>query len=240
MATKTTPKLTQASSLQLAPPPLESGDRLRRAEFERRYQAMPWVKKAELVGRVVYVSPTVRQRSHGKPHAIIMGWLAIYTAATPGVDIGDNATVRLDLDNEPQPDALLRLEPEAGGLSRVGDDDYIEGPPELVVEVAASSASYDLHDKFDAYRRNMVQEYIVWRVYDQQLDWWELAEGDYQALAPDEHGILRSKVFPGLCLNAEALLRGDLAAVLAAQQQALGSAEHAAFVARLGGEAPNG
>lgn len=239
MATKTTPKLTQASSLQLAPPPLESGDRLRRAEFERRYQAMPWVKKAELIERVVYMASPVRA-SHGLFHGFVMVWLGNYALTTPGVGLYDNATVRLDLDNEPQPDALLRLEPEAGGLSRVGDDDYIEGPPELVVEVAASSASYDLHDKFDAYRRNMVQEYIVWRVYDQQLDWWELAEGDYQALAPDEGGILRSKVFPGLCLNAEALLRGDLAAVLAAQQSALGSPEHAAFVARLGGEAPNG
>ena len=98
------------------------------------------------------------------------------------VDLGDNATVRLDLDNEPQPDALLRIEPEVGGHSRVGEEDYIEGPPELIVEVAASSASYDLHDKLHAYRRNMVQEYVVWRIYDQQIDWWQLHEGEYQPL----------------------------------------------------------
>ena len=234
MTTKTEAKPILANApMTPAPPPLESGDRLRRAEYERRYQAMPWVKKAELIEGVVYMGSPVRQRSHGKPHAMIIGWLAAYMAATPGVDIGDNATVRLDLDNEPQPDALLRIEPEFGGSSHVGDDDYIEGPPELIVEIAASSASYDLHDKFDAYRRNMVQEYVVWRVYDQQVDWWQLHEGDYQPLAPDDNGILHSRVFPGLSLNVAALLKGDLAAVLATLQSALNSDQHAEFVARL-------
>lgn len=224
------------STMVPAMPPLESGDHLRRAEFERRFQAMPWVKKAELIEGVVYMGSPVRQKSHGKPHSLIMTWLGTYCSATPGVDIGDNATVRLDLDNEPQPDALLRIEPEAGGHSRISEDDYIEGPPELVVEIAASSASYDLHDKLHAYRRNMIQEYIVWRVYDQQIDWWELLEGEYQHLTSTEDDIVYSRVFPGLCLNIQALLKGDLASVLATQQSSLSSDEHAAFVARLKGQ----
>ena len=236
MTTKTTSTRAIGSSpMTPAPPPLESGDRLRRAEFQRRYQAMPWVKKAELVEGVVYMGSPVRQRSYGKPHSMIMTWLGTYVASTPGVDIGDSATVRLDLDNEPQPDALLRIEPEAGGSSHVGDDDYLEGPPELIVEIAASSASYHLHDKFDAYRRNMVQEYVVWRVYDQQLDWWHLQEGDYQPLTPDENGVVHSQVFPRLSLNIPALLKGDLAAVLAALQTALSADEHVALAARLKG-----
>jgi Uma2 family endonuclease len=147
--------------------------------------------------------------------------------------MGDNDTVRLDVDNEPQPDALLRIEPAAGGRSRVGEDDYIEGPPELIVEVAASSASYDLHDKLNAYRRNEVQEYAVWRVYDQKVDWWELREGEYIPLAPDQTGTIRSRVFPGLCLDIPALLKGDLVGVLAALQAALGAEQHIAFAARL-------
>ncbi len=69
-----------------------------------------------------------------------MGWLWNYSVVTPGVKVADNATVRLDMDNEPQPEALLRLEK---GQSRVSDDGYVEGAPELRVEVAASSASYD-------------------------------------------------------------------------------------------------
>ena len=234
MATKiNTARVISAGAMLPAPPPLEGGDRLRRAEFERRYQAMPWVKKAELIEGVAYMGSPVRQKSHGKPHASIMGWLVCYTAATPEVDIGDNATVRLDLDNEPQPDALLRIEPEAGGHSHISEDDYIEGPPELVVEIAASSASYDLHDKLHAYRRNMIQEYIVWRIYDQQIDWWELHEGEYQHLAPAEDGVVHSRVFPGLCLNIPALLNGDLAGVLATQQSTLNNEDHTAFVMRL-------
>src|SRR5258706_7445575 len=111
--------------------PRESGDRLTRQEFERRYEVMPSLKKAELIEVVVYVGSSVRS-SHGRAHAEIVGWLGVYAAATFGVDPGDNATVRLDIDNEPQPDALLRIEPEAGGRSRVAEDDYIDGPPELI------------------------------------------------------------------------------------------------------------
>jgi len=234
MATKiNTARVISAGAMMPAPPPLESGDHLRRAEFERRYEAMPWVKKAELVEGVVYMGSPVRNKSHGKPHGMIIGWLAAYMAATPGVELSDNATVRLDLDNEPQPDALLRIEPESGGHSRVSEDDYIEGPPELVVEIAASSAAYDLHEKMNAYRRNGVQEYMVWRVYDRQIDWWQLDEGEYQPLTPDDSGIIHSQVFPGLALNPPALLRGDLAAVLATLQSALSSEEHAVFVTRL-------
>src|SRR5438477_2413168 len=121
----------------------------------------------------------------------------------------DNATVRLDLDNEPQPDATLRIAPEAGGRSRISEDDYIEGAPELIVEIAASSASYDLHDKLHAYRRNGVQEYLVWRVRDQQIDWFVLTEGEYLPAIPDESGVIHSQVFPGLRLAVSALLADD-------------------------------
>lgn len=39
--------------------PLENGDRLSRFEFEHRYQAMPELKKAELVEGVVYIKTTL-------------------------------------------------------------------------------------------------------------------------------------------------------------------------------------
>ncbi len=213
-------------------PPLESGDRLTRQEFERRYSARPDLKKTELIEGVVYVPSPVRI-THGRPHGQIMAWLGAYCAATPGVDMADNTTLRLDLDNEPQPDALLRLEPEAGGRSRIDEDDYIEGAPELIIEVAASSAAYDLHDKQHAYRRNAVQEYLVWQVYEQQIDWWELSEGEYVPLEPDRDNIIWSRVFPGLCLHVPGLLEGRLADVLAALRKGLETEEHATFVKRL-------
>jgi Uma2 family endonuclease len=212
---------------------LESGDRLTRAEFERRYDAMPELKKAELIEGVVYVGSPVRLKAHGAPHGLVVTWLGVFTAATPGVRFADNTTVRLDLDNEPQPDALLCIEPAAGGRARETEDDYLEGPPELVVEVAASSASLDRHAKLHVYRRNGVQEYLIWQVLDRRVEWFALEEGIYVPLTPDERGVIHSRVFPGLRLDMHAMEAGDLARVLAEQQTALGSDTHRAFIAHL-------
>ncbi|MBD2776791.1 Uma2 family endonuclease [Iningainema sp. BLCCT55] len=214
-------------------PPLESGDRLTRHEFERRYTAMPHIKKAELIEGVVYVASPLRFRSHGKPHLQLITWLGTYQVSTPGVESGDNSTVRLDLDNEPQPDVVLFIEERLGGQARISEDDYIEGAPELVAEVAASSASNDLHDKKQAYRRNGVQEYIVWRVLENKLDWFSLQNGEYVPLEPDADGIIKSNVFPGLWLAVQDLLAQDMKQVLAVLQQGLNSTEHAAFVQQL-------
>ena len=215
------------------PFPLANGDRLTRQEFERRYAARPGIKKAELIEGVVYMPSPVHFAAHAQPHGVVLAWLVTYCAFTPGVQAADNATIRLDLDNEPQPDALLRIEPEAGGRSRLSADDYVEGSPELIVEIAASSASHDLHDKMRAYRRNGVREYLVWRVYEKQFDWFVLADDVYGPLTPDASGLLHSQVFPGLCLAVEALLSGDVAGVLAALQMGVGTPEHAAFVEQL-------
>jgi Uma2 family endonuclease len=218
--------------------PLESGDRLTRTEFERRYHAMPHLKKAELIEGVVYVPSPVRSASHAQPHAFIITWLGVYAAATAGVELNDNATVRLDPDNEPQPDALLRLDERWGGQSRLSSDDYIEGGPELIAEIAASSAAYDVHDKLRVYRRNQVQEYFVWQVHERRLDWWFLQEGAYVPLQADPQGIIRSVVFPGLWLATAALLAGHLADVLATLQTGLATPEHRGFVEQLSTRQP--
>ncbi len=214
-------------------PPLNAGDRLSRAEFERRYHAMPDVNKAELIEGIVHMPSPVHFLQHGQPHSDIIGWLTLYRAATPGVVVGDNATVRLDNENEVQPDALLRLEPALGGRSRVTEDDYLAGPPELIVEIAVSSAAYDLHSKRRVYARNGVQEYLVAQAYEQRVDWFVLRESVYELLQPDTAGILRSAVFPGLWLPVDALWQGDLAAMLRTLQEGLVSPEHAVYVAEL-------
>jgi Uma2 family endonuclease len=216
-------------------PRLENGDRLSRAEFERRYEAMPDFKKAELIEGEVYLGSPVLHRQHSAPHGQLITWLGTYAAATTNVDFGDNGSVRMDLANEPQPDAFLMLKPERGGRARITDDDYVEGAPELVAEIAASSVSYDLGKKLHAYRRNGVREYLVWRVQDREIDWLVLRDGCFDPLAAGDDGILRSTVFPGLWLDRTALLRGDLAAVLAVVQQGLAAPDHAAFVAGLHG-----
>ena len=211
-------------------PPLENGDRLSRIEFERRYAAMPNLKKAELIEGVVYVPAALRFRSHGQPHGHIMTWLGVYQAFTPKVELGDNPTVRLDLDNAPQPDAVLMID---GGQARISSDDYIEGAPELVVEIAASSVAYDLYDKKRAYRRNGVQEYLVWRVYDCAFDWFSLEAGEYIKLKPDSNGIIRSQIFSGLWLATSQLLSGEMKELLSILQQGLNSASHQEFCQRL-------
>ena len=175
----------------------------------------------------------VRHGRHSHPHTRLVGWLANYETDTPGVEAGDNGTIRLDLDNEPQLDAFLIIRPEQGGQVRISADDYIEGAPELVAEVASSSASYDLGMKLHAYRRSGVREYVVWRVLDRQVDWFVNREGRFELMPPAADGILRSTVFPGLWLDAAALVRGDKATVQAILQQGLHSAEHDDFVARL-------
>jgi Uma2 family endonuclease len=222
---------TQASAVVREVPPLENGDQLTRPEFERRYEAMPHLKKAELIEGVVYVPSPVRYEGHGRKHSALNGWLVVYSASTPRVAVGDNTTVRLDLDNEPQPDVLLRI--TTGGQSHVAADGFIEGPPELVAEVASSSVAYDLHQKLDVYRRHGVREYIVWRTVDNAIDWFVLRDGRYERLSPSEAEIYKSETFPGLWLDATAMLEGDLAAVLKTLGEGIASAGHEEFVQRL-------
>jgi Uma2 family endonuclease len=214
-------------------PPLEPGDHLGREEFERRYRAMPHLKKAELIEGVVYIPSPARFQHHSGPQAAIVACLYNYAAATPGVEAADNATVRLDLANEPQPDAVLFIEAQCGGQVRISDDDYIEEAPELIVEVASSSVSYDLGPKLEAYRRNGVCEYVVWRVLDREIDWFVLIDGEYRRLEPGADGIYRSTVFPGLWLDGKALLGNNHAKVVKCVQLGLETQAHAAFVERL-------
>jgi hypothetical protein len=214
-------------------PPLESGDHLTRHEFERRYEAMPELKKAELVEGVVYMPSPVRFDQHGSPHADLITWLGVYRAATSGIRVGDNSTIRLDLDNEPQPDAMMIVEPSYGGQARIDEEGYIVGGPELAAEIAASTVSIARNTKLRVYRRNNIREYIIWRVDDRAIDWFVLREGQYEQLPRTSAGVLQSEQFPGLWLDADALLRFDLAGVLQVLQQGLASPEHAAFVAQL-------
>jgi Uma2 family endonuclease len=227
-----TPSVKQSITISNPIPPLESGDRLTRHEFERRYAAMAHIKKAELIEGVVYLASPLRFQRHAEPHSSIIGWMWTYRIATPGVRLGDNPTVRLDLDNEPQPDAVLLIDEQLGGRAKLSEDDYVEGAPELVAEIAASSASYDLHDKKRAYRRNGVQEYIVMQVLENKLDWFSLQNGEYVPLEADADGVIKSQVFPGLWLLVPALLTGEMTKVLGLLQQGLDSVEHTAFVQR--------
>ncbi|MEO9125348.1 MAG: Uma2 family endonuclease [Microcoleus sp.] len=225
--------IAPANLSRITIPPLENGDLLSRAEFERRYTAMPALKKAELIEGIVYMASPLRFEPHAEPHADLMGWLWSYKIATPGVRLGDNPTVRLDVDNEPQPDAVLLIDAQRGGQTCLSDDGYIEGAPEFVAEISASTATIDLRDKKRVYRRNGVKEYLVWQVMNRRIDWFSLQEEEYIALLPDAEGIIRSRVFPGLWLAVSALLDGDMPSAIATLQAGLNSKGHQEFVQQL-------
>jgi Uma2 family endonuclease len=214
--------------------PLQPGDHLTVKEFERRYQAMPHVKKAELIDGVVYMPSPVSDKDHGVPHFNLITWLGVYYVFTPGTQGGDNSTLRLQLGaHMPQPDAYLRILAEYGGHARVAADGYVLGAPDLVVEVAASSASYDLHEKLQAYQQNGVREYLVWRTQDQAIDWFVLRGGRFRQLPTAADGLLKSKILPGLWLDAQALISGGMLRVYEVGQLGLASEEHRRFVEKL-------
>ena len=195
-----------------APVSLEAGDNLTREEFHRRYSARPDIKKAELVDGVVFVPSPVRGDYHGKPHGFVMLWLGTYAVGKPGAECMDNTTLLLDGAVEVQPDAMLWR--PVGGVPHMNERGFVVGAPQLIVEVAASSASYDLHQKKESYRRNGVPEYVVWRVLDEAIDWFRLQNGTYISVVPEADGLIESEQFPGLRLHVASLLAGDLATVL--------------------------
>lgn len=212
--------------------PLFNGDRLTRAEFERRFDATPGLKRAELVNGITFMSPPVYFEDHAQPHFNIVTLLGIYRMSTPGVVGGDNGSVRVDDQNMPQPDVCLLIDSKLGGQTRIVDG-YLEGAPEFVVEIAASSASIDLHLKLDLYRRHGVREYVVWRTIDEQLDFFSYAQSDYVPLPPELSGEIRSKIMPGLWLDVPAILAGEWPKAIETMQRGIASPEHAAFVKEL-------
>lgn len=213
-------------------PPLLNGDRLTRAEFHRRYVAHPEIHQAELIEGVVYLASPVSSL-HGTIHSDAQTWVGVYRAGTPGVLAADNTTLFLDVDNEVQPDICLWLEASVGGKVAETPQGFLAGTPHLIVEIAASSAGYDLHDKLNVYRRNGVAEYLVLLAYERESRWFRLEEGRYIQAQPDADGVYRSAALPGLWFNSDLFWAGKLAELLALVQQGLASEEHAAFVARL-------
>lgn len=211
-------------------PPLVPGQRLKQREFHRRYEAYPEDVKFELIGGVVHMAAALR-RAHGGYHPELTGVLWMYKSATPGIEVLDNATTILGEESEPQPDLELRILFDYGGQSRETEDDYVEGPPELVIEVAHSSRDIDLNEKRDDYERAGVLEYLVLCVAEQELHWFHFSTG--QELRPNRKGIWRSRVFPGLWIDGRALLERHSARLIEVVQQGLASREHERFVKRL-------
>jgi Uma2 family endonuclease len=212
--------------------PLRNGDHLDAAEFCRRWELTPFLKHAELIGGQVFMNPPISAGGHGVPHSNILLWFGVYAASTAGTQAICESSVHFGPKDLPQPDGLLRIRDEYGGSSRFrGDELY--GPPELIVEIAASSAGYDLFNKKQMYLEQSVQEYLVWIVYEKKFVWFEKRDDQYVQKPAMQSGILKSAVFPGLWLDTRAILADHQIKVLRTLQKGLDSPEHAEFVTRL-------
>lgn len=223
---------TDRHARPVATPPLVAGQRLDRATFHARYEAMPPETRAELIGGVVHM-PSPLSTDHGQESGNLITWLNSYRRGIQGLKVAADASTLLDPTSEVQPDAWLRIHEDRGGRSRVNEGGYLEGPPELVVEVSRSSRRVDLGPKREDYRRAGVLEYLVIALDPGEVFWHVLREGRYARLSRDDDGFHRSVTFPGLWLDAEALLAGDVDALLTAVERGRATPEHAAFVARL-------
>jgi Uma2 family endonuclease len=218
-------------------PRLLNGDHVSLPVFERRHAAMPNGGKAELIEGIVMMSPPIRSE-HGKAHCLLASLLWQYAAATPGVACAVNSSLRLDGCNEYQPDVLLWIERENPAQAKTGPDGILEGRPELVVEIALNSNTFELHEKKSVYQRNRIPEYIVWEMVDEpRFHWFTLENGEYVSTVHRKlHGlVLCSYVFPGLWLDWPSLMvgRGFDKGVFRTLDRGLKSAEHRAFVKKL-------
>ena len=220
------------ATVDITTPPLElhSGDRMSREEFHRIYEQMPEDFKAELIGGIVYVASPLKRR-HGTSHLPLGTLFFAYASQTTGVEAGDNTTILLGDAGEPQPDLLLRILPEYGGQSRTTQDDYIQGAPELVAEIAHSSRAVDLHGKYEDYRKYGVQEYLVLCLKEQQLRWFDLPAD--RELSADADGVIRIRTFPGLWIDVKALLNRDYKRMMSTLQQGMATGQYAEFVKQL-------
>lgn len=213
-------------------PPLEAGDHLDQKTFHARYEAMPEDVKAELIGGVVYLTAALK-RPHGRFHTLLLHWLSSYEDFTPGVETYNDTTTIMGDDSEPQPDASLIIHPDKGGQMRFTADDYLEGSPEFVGEIASSTESYDLHSKKRDYERCGVREYLVVATRQQRVFWFVNRDGRFAEKNPETDGSYRSEVFPGLWLDPDALLRLESKRLLDVLHRGLATDEHAKFVERL-------
>ncbi len=221
-------KASQAEAVFL----LESGARMNQRRFHELYASTPDGFKAELIEGTVYVASPV-SGWHAGPHATLVGWLYVYMDSTLGVRVYNDATNILNSESEPQPDAALLLDEDVDGRTRMDEKGYILGAPELVAEVAHSSASIDLGKKMEVYEREGASEYVVVLVREKRVRWFVRRDYGFEEQRPDVNGVLKSEFYPGLWLSEGSFFDAEPRPLMKILRKGLASPAHAAFVAEL-------
>lgn len=219
------------TAVPILPPPLREGDRLTGEEFLRRWEAMPDLKRAELLDGVVHM-PSPVSHLHNAIHPLLSAWLVEYMKVTPGCQAGIDGTWLMSPTTIPQPDLTLRLLPECGGQSSVVNE-YLAGSPELAIEISHSTSARDLGPKGQLYLAHGVPEYLVVLTKKPDVIWREVAGGRYRRIPAGTDGIFRSRIFPGLWLDPKALWNLDPVSLSAALSRGIAAPEHAAFLKHL-------
>jgi Uma2 family endonuclease len=202
-----------------------------RPTFHARYEQMPGIR-AELIGGEVHM-PSPMKRPHSRTIFVLSRCLGDYMDVTPFTEVhAAGVSVLLGQDSEPQPDLAMFLLPEAGGQISF-EEDYPTGAPELIIEVATSPGSIDLHRKRDDYERHGVREYLVFVLQQRRVVWFQRQDASFVEQTLPSDGILRVGVFPGLWLTVEAIFAYDHAQARAVITQGVTRPEHAAFVTLL-------
>ncbi len=208
---------------------LENGDHMTQAEFHEFYKSYPKHVKFELIGGIVYRAAPVPWY-HNTYRSAVNFVLGLYLAGTPGIELGANATIILGEQSEPQPNLALRLLPEYGGRSKLNDEQYLEGAPELLAEIAYSDRVLELHEKKQDYQQAGALEYVVLDIENQELYWFDFRSN---AVIAPRQGVYRSRAFPGLWIDAPALLALDSTRLVTVVRQGLAHRSHTVFVKRL-------
>jgi Uma2 family endonuclease len=193
---------------------------------------MPDDIHAELIGGIVYMS-SPQKPPHSKTTHLVSCWLGEYEEKTPGTEVLAGATDIMGVESEPEPDHCLLIVPECNGQTSLNEKGYLAGAPELIVETASTTESRDLHQKKADYERAGVLEYVVVALRSRRVFWFTLRSGEFKEVKPGVGGIFRSRVFPGLWLDPDALLNLDRRKLLHVLRRGLRSKEHEAFVAKL-------
>ena len=169
-----------------AVPPLGAGDRLTARGIQRRYEAMPHLKKAELIEGVVYMPSPVRCEVPRRA-AFDSQWLALHLPArTPG----SGERRQLPVPVRPDQRAAARLRPvhrrPSTGAAVRNRRGWLHQPcPGTRRRSRRQQCQLRSSDKLAVYRRNMVSgEYIVWRVFDRSSIGTSCARPSYQKLTP--------------------------------------------------------
>jgi Uma2 family endonuclease len=199
-------------------------------EFADLYRRTPDSVAAELIGGVVYVSPPP-SNEHDAAHMWLSAILMTYKMSVVGIEIGSSISLVMDDEFQPQPDLILRRLPEFGGRSITRADGSIQGPPELVVEIAYSRRSIELHTKMAEYARCGVVEYLVYMIDEKRLRWFDLPTE--QELFPEESGIFKIRQFPGLWIDQQAITANNRSQMIAVLQSGLAKPAHRSFARKM-------